>query len=75
MPYKWRIVLLVRANDPDKLEATMFCTICNNEVEVLAHTNNVEICLICVAHIQRKAMNFGKPFEFYLAKELAKVGA
>ena len=53
----------------------MFCILCKNEVEVLAHTNNVEICLICMASINRKAWNYGKSFNFYLAKELAKVGA
>jgi len=53
----------------------MNCTLCNNKVEVLAHTNNREICLICLAEITKYAFNFGKSFESVLACRFQKVGA
>jgi len=53
----------------------MQCQICLNQVDVLAHAHNVEFCLICMAEINKYAMNYGKSFEYALNKKLAKVGA
>jgi|GEM_PF-4231577 len=53
----------------------MECAICKNSVDVIAHTNNVEICLICMAKANKYALNYGKNFTDVVAKELAKVGA
>jgi len=53
----------------------MICTLCNNEVDVLACTNNREICLICLADITKYAFNYGKSFESVLARRFEKVGA
>ena len=51
----------------------MICTLCNNKVEVLAHTNQSEICLICLAQITKYAFQYGKSFDAVLAKKFAKV--
>jgi len=53
----------------------MICTLCNNKVEVLAHTNHAEICLICLAQITKYAFNYGQSFDSVLVKKLAKVSA
>ena len=53
----------------------MICLLCNNEVEVLAHTNNGEICLICLAQITKYAFQYGKSFDSVLARRFEKVGA
>ena len=53
----------------------MECAVCKKSVDVVAHTNNVEICLICMARITKHAFNYGKSFASVIAKELAKVGA
>ena len=53
----------------------MECAICKKSVDVIAHTNNVEICLICMAKATKYAFNYGKNFADVGAKELAKVGA
>ena len=52
----------------------MICTLCNNEVEVLAQTNQGEICLICLAQITKHAFQYGKSFNAVLANKLAKAG-
>ena len=53
----------------------MKCAICKKSVDVIAHTNNVEICLICMAEATKYAFNYGKSFADVVAKRLAKVGA
>ncbi len=53
----------------------MICSLCNKEVEVLAHTNHAEICLICLAQITKYSFQYGKSFDSVLLKKLAKVGA
>jgi len=52
----------------------MICSLCNNEVEVLAHTNNREICLICLADITKYAFNYGKSFDSVFARRFEKAG-
>jgi len=53
----------------------MNCTLCKNKVEVLAHTNNREICLICLADITKYAFNYGKSFESVLTRRFEKAVA
>jgi hypothetical protein len=52
----------------------MVCAICNKSVDVVAHVNNVEICLICMAKAQKYAFNYGRKFTDVVAKQLAKAG-
>ena len=53
----------------------MECAICKKSVDVVAHTNNVQICLVCMAKANKYAMNYGKNFIDVVAKELTKEGA